>query len=104
MKVNKHIEKPAYILGVPVGEFFLVAILFIAMLVLSVLAGSFGFPYMKTLIAIGFFISWSLFLFVKWGNSKNYPGYILSIISFRFLQKRKINVKGYYIQIENKTP
>ena len=100
MKVNKHIEKPSYIIGLPVQEFVvLVGYAFVIFFLNNVL-GSFGLLLGYWFYIFLVFSTWGFYLLLKWGARQNYPGFLISYFSFKVMQRRKIELKQFSILIK----
>lgn len=99
MKVNKHIEKPSYIIGLPVQEFIILIGYFFAAFVFNNILGSFGILFGYWFYLFLFFTTWGLYLTLKWGARQNYPGFLISFFSFKVVQGKKIELKQFSISI-----
>ena len=100
MKVNKHIEKPSYIIGLPAQEFIVLIGYFFALFVLNNILGSFGLLLGYWFYLFLFFTTWGMYLVLKWGARQNYPGFLISYFSFKVMQGKKIELKHYSILIK----
>jgi hypothetical protein len=100
MKVNKNIEKPSYVLGLPIQEFIILVGYFLSLFILNNILGSFGLLLGLWFWLFLVFSCWGFYLLLKWGARQNYPGFLLSLFSFRFLQGKKIQLRQFKITIK----
>lgn len=89
MKVSKSLEKPTRIMGMRMQELGLYVSLLISLISLTSIARSIvpvpRFVYILILLVL--LASW---LVLRWGESKKHPSFLLSIISWVFLQPKAI--------------
>lgn len=103
MEVNKHIEKPAYVFGVPSNEALVIPLLFIVILILGIAIQNItGLQILGWVMILDFFLAWILFIVLKWASKQRYPGFLFSIIAYKFMQKRKIEPQGFKLKIQKK--
>jgi len=100
MKVNKNIEKPSYVLGLPIQEFIMLVGYFLSLFILNNIVGSFGLVLGIWFWLFLLFSSWGLYILLKWGAKQNYPGFLLSLFSFRLIQGKKIELKKFKISVK----
>ena len=100
MKVNKTIEKPSHVIGLPLQEFIILLGYFLLLFLLNNILGSFGLQLGLWFYVFLIFSLWGLYLLLKWGARQQYPGFLLSIFSFRFLQTKKIELRNFNIKIK----
>jgi len=101
MIVNKNIEKPTYVFGVPASEAVVIPILFMTILVIGIFIQSvFGLQVLGKIMLVDLLLAWSSFLILKWASKQRYPGFLFSILAYKFSQKRKIEPKGFRIKIK----
>ncbi|MHB8260121.1 MAG: hypothetical protein ACYDCN_13125 [Bacteroidia bacterium] len=102
MIVNKNIEKPAYVFGVPASEAVAIPILFMIILVIGIFIQSvFGIQVLGKLMFVDILLAWGSFLVLKWASKQKYPGFLFSILAYKFSQKRKIEPKGFRIKLKS---
>lgn len=95
MKVNKHIEKPSYVLGLPIQEFIILVAYFLALFIINNILGSFGLSLGIWFWLFLIFSTWGFYVLLKWGSRQNYPGFLLSLFSFKVLQGKKIEIRRF---------
>jgi len=100
MKVNKHIEKPSYIIGLPAQEFIVLVGYAFTLFFLNNILGSFGLLLGYWFYLFWVFTTWGMYLVLKWGARQNYPGFLISYFSFKVMQGKKIELKQYSILIK----
>jgi len=102
MKVSKAVSKPSYIIGLPQTDFLIwLGYTMISMFINNALM-SFGVSLKFWGYIFIIVTSWSVFLLLKWGAKQNHAGFILSYLSFRFLQPKKVTTSGFSIKVINK--
>lgn len=101
MHINKHIEKQSNVFGLPLSEFFLVLGYVAVLLAIYNTCVSFSVRPGLLYLLFGVFSTWGLFLLLKWGANKNYPGFIMSFICYKVKQPKKIFAQNFKIDIIN---
>lgn len=100
MLVNKNLEKPATILNIPVRDMLLIGILFAFCIIIGYILMAIGLVSVLMVWGLAIGVAWCAFILLSWASRQNYPGFLLSYISYRFLQPKKIDVKGYYVSLK----
>lgn len=99
MQVNKNIEKPSYVLGLPMQEFIFLAVYFFGLIILNNLVKAFGLTLTGWFWLFLIITTWALYLILKWGARQNYPGFLFSYFSFTLKQPKKIEIKRTKIKV-----
>ena len=90
MKVQKSLEKPTRILGMRMQELGLYVSLLIGLITLASLARTIV-PVPRAvygIILVLLVVSW---LVLRWGERHKHPSFLISIISWTWLQPKKVN-------------
>jgi len=101
MKVNKSIEKPSHVLGLPMQDFIILLGYFGILFILNNILGSFGLYFGYWFYIFLIFSTWGIYIILKWAGTKKYPGYLISLFSFKSLQGKNIEVRNFTIKIKN---
>ena len=101
MKTQKELERPAYIAGISLDDFVTLLLIGGAIFMITMLLNTFGLTELLIPgILTSIFGTWGLFLLFVWGTKSNYPNFLMSFFSYKFMQPRKINVDGFKIEIK----
>jgi len=100
MKVPRTITKPSFVFGIPQSDFRLILAWFILLFILNNLLQTFGVPVRFYGYLFILSSTWALFIYLRYGARQNYPGFLSSSLSYRFLQAKKISNRVFTIQTE----
>jgi len=90
MKIPKTLSRPNVIFGLPQFDFYLVLATFMIGMILVNLLLSFGLKLKFWGYLMVPLLTWTLYIYLRWGARQNHPGFLLSLFSFHFLQPAKV--------------
>lgn len=90
MKVQKSLEKPTRILGMRMQELGLYVSLLIGLITLASLARTIV-PVPRAVYGIILVLLVMSWLVLRWGERHKHPSFLISIISWTWLQPKKVN-------------
>lgn len=99
---NKFTNKKVKLLGVDLQELLFLMVGVIALAIVLALLSSFGFRHWSLYVLVIVIVGLSVYLLRK-ANKQNHPSFLFSLISFRFMQPKKIrsiSPRNYYEQLE----
>lgn len=100
MKVNKNIEKPSNIIGLPMLEFVFLAGYFFSLIFVYNILGTFNVHPNYWYLVFVILSTWGIYLLLKWASKNKYPGFLVSYLSFKFLQSKNLDIHKFKITIK----
>jgi len=90
MKVQKSLEKPTRILGMRMQELGLYVCLLVGLITLASLART-VIPVPRSVYAIILILLVLSWLVLRWSERNKHPSFLISMISWTWLQPKKVN-------------